>query len=426
MQKISFPVSPGLCRSNIYEVNLRQYTPEGSFSVFAKHLPRLKEMGVEILWFMPLTPISMKNRKGTLGSYYAASDLAGINPEFGSLDECKALFRQAREMGFRIIIDWVANHTGWDHHWTIGHPGYYKKDETTGDFKAASGMDDIIELDFDNPEMRKAMIAAMQFWIDECGIDGFRCDLAFWVRLDFWIQARRELRTDKILTWFGEFDPLDHPDYYEAFDVAYTWTWMHKSEGYCKGNETFPTLMDTLERYREICNERSIPAWFTSNHDENSWNGTEFEKYGERYPVMAVFSFTWPGIPLLYSGQEIPNEKRLEFFEKDSLDWSRPHRYHEFYKTLCKLRKESPVFDADSVFEWIPGNAENQLLCYKRMKGEAELWTMLNFSTTEHVFNPGSSGLSGVYDDLFDKIPVNCSDDPEIKIPAFGFLLLVK
>lgn len=426
MLKKLFPVFPGLCRSNIYEVNLRQYTPEGSFSVFANHLPRLKEMGVDILWFMPLTPISLKNRKGSLGSYYAASDLTGINPEFGSPDDCKALFRQAQEMGFRIIIDWVANHTGWDHHWTITHPDYYKKEEETGDFKAASGMDDIIELDFENLELRKAMIGAMQYWIDEFGVDGFRCDLAFWVELDFWLEARSELRSDKVLIWFGEYDPLDHPGYYQAFDVAYTWTWMHKSEGFCKGNEPFKALLQTLDRYLKICNEKAIPAWFTANHDENSWNGTEFEKYGEHHLVLAVFSFTYPGIPLLYSGQELPNRKRLEFFEKDSLDWNRQLQYREFYMTLCMLRKHHPAFEENSVFEWIPGNAENLLMGYKRIKGKAELWTLLNFSNAELALNPLFTGLSGDYTNPFDNKLMNFRNVPEIKIPAYGYLLLEK
>jgi len=426
MFKKIFPVPAGLNRSNIYEVNLRQYTPEGSFSAFAEHLPRLKEMGVEILWFMPLTPISLKNRKGSLGSYYAASDLTGINTEFGSPGECRDLFRRAQQMGFRIIIDWVANHTGWDHHWTISNPDYYKKEEATGDFKAASGMDDIIELDFDNPGMRKAMTGAMQFWIDEFGIDGFRCDLAFWVRLDFWMEARTELRSDKLLTWFGEFDPLDHPEYYQAFDVAYTWTWMHKSEGFYKGSEPFSSLVQTLERYCSVCDERSIPAWFTSNHDENSWNGTEFEKYGELYPLMAVFSFTWSGIPLLYSGQELPNLKRLGFFEKDSLDWNQALRYHEFYRTLYKLRAHNPVFDEDSVFEWIRDYEENQVLCYRRMKGSKELWIFLNFGNAALALNRLPGGISGLYHELTGKGQMNFTDAAEIKLPAYGFLLLEK
>src|SRR5215211_1471422 len=182
-----------ILHTNVYEVNLRQYTPEGTFAAFATHLPRLKDMGVETLWFMPVTPISQKNKKGSMGSYYACSDYTTINPEFGSLQDFKKLVSQAQSMNFRVIIDWVANHTGWDHVWTEQHPEWYKKDENTGEFKKASGMDDIIELDFSNKEMRLAMIEAMKFWVRETGIDGFRCDLAFWVELGFWVEAKTAL-----------------------------------------------------------------------------------------------------------------------------------------------------------------------------------------------------------------------------------------
>ena len=172
--------------TNIYEVNVRQYTEAGTFNAFMQHLPRLKAMGVQTIWFMPVTPISEKNKKGTLGSYYACSDYTSINPEFGTLEDFKELVKMAHEMGFKVIIDWVANHTGWDHTWTTTHPEYYNKDAATNDFKMPGGMEDIIELNYNNPALRKGMIDAMQFWVDECDIDGFRCDLASWVDLDFW------------------------------------------------------------------------------------------------------------------------------------------------------------------------------------------------------------------------------------------------
>jgi glycosidase len=204
----------------IYEVNVRQYTPEGTINAFAKHLPRLKKLGVETLWFMPLTPISQKKKKGTLGSYYACSDYTSVAEEFGTLEDFKQLVSEAHKMGFKVIIDWVANHTGWDHKWTFEHPDYYLKDSSTNDFQIASGMDDIIELDYSNKMMRKAMKDAMRFWITECGVDGFRCDLAFWVELDFWKEARKELDSLKSLFWLGEYDELDRPEFGEVFDAS--------------------------------------------------------------------------------------------------------------------------------------------------------------------------------------------------------------
>ena len=260
-----------ISRTNIYEVNLRQYTAEGTINAFLHHLTRLKDMGVVTLWFMPITPISQKHRKGSMGSYYACSDYTAVTPEFGTLEDWKQLVHKAHAMGFYVILDWVANHTGWDHVWTEQHPDWYKKDEYTGDFKRASGMDDIIELDFDNAHMRRAMIDAMSFWVKETNIDGFRCDLAFWVRLDFWQQAKQELKNLKPLFWLGELDVLENPEYMEVFDAAYTWRWMHKAEKYFKGEAGFSELKSLLHDYQQ---SPGLKAWFTANHDENTWNGT--------------------------------------------------------------------------------------------------------------------------------------------------------
>ncbi|HEX6335140.1 MAG TPA: alpha-amylase family glycosyl hydrolase, partial [Flavisolibacter sp.] len=292
--------------TNVYEVNVRQYTPEGTFRALVPHLPRLKDMGVETLWLMPVTPISEMLKKGTMGSYYACSDYTCINPEFGSIEDFRLLVSEAHALGFRVIMDWVANHTGWDHVWTRLHPEWYKVDETTGTFKRASGMDDIIELDFSNADMRAALIGAMKFWIVECGIDGFRCDLAFWVELDFWHEARAVLEEIRPLFWLAEADPLDNPEYMQVFDAAYTWKWMHITEKFYKNILPLQELRDVLLQYRHA---PGIKTWFTSNHDENSWNGTEYEKYGEMALALAVFSFTWPGIPLMYTGQELPNTR---------------------------------------------------------------------------------------------------------------------
>ena len=195
-------IAPDWVKSTtIYEVNIRQYTPEGTFNAFAQHLPRLKELGVETLWFMPVTPIAQKNKKGSLGSYYACSDYTSINPEFGTMDDFKSLVELAHQLGFKVILDWVANHTGWDHHWTVEHPDYYLKDPATNDFLKASGMDDIIELDFGNPSLRREMTEAMKFWVRECDIDGYRCDLASWVELDYWLEARPQVDAVKPLFW---------------------------------------------------------------------------------------------------------------------------------------------------------------------------------------------------------------------------------
>jgi len=381
--KMTFKKADWINNTDVYEVNLRQYTKEGTFNAFLKELPRLKEMGVSTLWFMPITPIAQKNKKGSLGSQYACSDYTAINPEFGTLEDFKLMVKKAHEMGFKVIIDWVANHTGWDHVWTKTHPEYFEKDSATNDFKIASGMDDIIELDYNNPALRKAMIDAMKYWVTECDIDGYRCDLAFWVELDFWLEARAELEKTKTLFWLAENDPIDNPSYYQAFDACYTWTWMHKTEDFYKKNQDIRILDSVLHHYDSIGGKGGIKLWFTTNHDENSWNGTEYEKYGDAAKAFAVHSFTWEGIPLIYSGQELPNLKRLQFFEKDVIEWNGKYEMHDFYKTLLTLRKTNPALragDEAATTTWVKTNAPDNVLAYLRKNGNHEVLVLLNMS----------------------------------------------
>ncbi len=412
--------------SNIYEVNLRQYTAAGTFNAFLAELPRLKDMGVQILWFMPITPISKKNRKGELGSYYACSDYVSVNPEFGSLDDLKNLLKHAKAMGFKIMMDWVANHTGWDHVWTISNPEFYLKDNDNGDFKRAEGMEDIIELDFSNTALRKAMINAMEFWISECDIDGFRCDLAFWVQLDFWVEARSALEQTKTLFWLGEFDPLDKPEYCTVFDAVYTWTWMHKTETFYKERPGLEFLKDVLRRYDAVCNKDHIPLWFTSNHDENSWNGTEYEKYGDMTKTLAVFSFTWEGISMIYSGQELPNRKRLKFFEKDNIEWAPQCELHEFYKTLLTLHTHHPALRAaDAVVAniFLQTNAEANVLAYERKSRNNSVLVLLNLSDAAIKCNINTVGVEGDYTDVFTKTTFFINAETTFNLPPWGFLL---
>jgi alpha-amylase len=404
MENTNFETVDWAHSTNVYEVNLRQYTEAGTFNAFALELPRLKAMGVQTLWFMPITPIAQLNKKGTMGSTYACSDYTSINPEFGTMDDFKALVKKAHEMGFKVIIDWVANHTGWDHVWTKTHPEYYKKD-STGNFNKASGMDDIIELDYNNPDLRKAMIDAMEFWVNECDIDGYRCDLAFWVQLDFWKEARTALEKVKKLFWLGEFDALEKPEYMQVFDASYTWTWMHQSEEYYKEKIDLDSLRNVLERYDTAGGNNKMKLWFTSNHDENSWNGTEYEKYGDMAKALAVFSFTWDGIPLIYSGQELPNKKRLQFFEKDVIAWNGEYQLADFYNRLLDVREKNPALRAgDSRVKTSLLHTDHQesILAFLRRNGTKEVLVLLNFSKDDVKFTTQESLLKDNYKKVFD------------------------
>ena len=421
--------------TNIYEVNIRQYTPEGTFNAFVKELPRLKEMGVQTIWFMPITPIAQKNKKGTMGSPYACSDYTSINPEFGTLDDFKNLVKEAHRQGFKVIIDWVANHTGWDHVWTKEHPDYFLKDTATNDFKIASGMDDIIELDYKNPALRKAMIEAMQYWVKETDIDGFRCDLASWVEVDFWQEARPLVDSLKHLLWLGEFDELETPEYGKVFDASYTWTWMHKTKDFYQNHLPLNVLDSLLQRYSNI-GDGSMRAWFTTNHDENSWNGTEYEKYGKMAKALAVFSATWNGIPLLYSGQELPNMKRLEFFEKDAIAWTGKYELQDFYKTLLNLHSNHPALRAGDpnvttyrlkTTNDLSAGADENIMAYLRKNGDREILVVLNLSANGPLhFSITDEKLTGSFKNVFSGANINFASEKDFEMQAWEYLMYEK
>ena len=415
----------------VYEVNLRQYTSQGTLQAFRPHMKRLADMGVGILWFMPITPISTLNRKGSLGSYYACSSYHQFSPEFGSMQNWKEVVEEAHSLGLKVIIDWVANHTGWDHEWTQTHPEFYKKNKD-GQFFDAHGWDDVIDLDYSNAEMRLTMIDAMKYWVIEAGIDGFRCDMAMLTPVDFWAQARKSVEQIKPLFWIAELDPLDNPEYSLVFDSAYTWRWMNATRDfYQNGSHNIHHLRQVIELYGNTIPSSFAPAWFTSNHDENSWNGTEMEKYGLMAEPLAVFSATWKGLPLLYSGQEIPNPKRLKFFEKDPLEWGAGASLHGFFKKLFDLRSSINALE----------NCENPQQCMQIWnsvdhhvfsfwrKGDADvLIVLINFSGWDlPEVNFDNMDSRGLYVDLFSNESFEIEHDTySISIPAWGYRILVK
>ena len=366
--------------SNIYEVNVRQYTPEGTFEAFAKHIPRLQDMGVKILWLMPITPISKEKRQGTLGSYYACSSYTTINPEFGTLDDFKSLVQTAHNAGMKLIIDWVANHTGWDHHWSKEHPDWYLKDEL-GRFYDLNGWEDVIDLNYNNNDMRKALTDAMLYWIKECDIDGFRCDMAHLVPLDFWVDARTACDAIKPLFWLAECDVME---YHKVFDVSYAWEWMRITEEMVKRSLSLQTKRDVLLKYSQYP-KGANKLFFTSNHDENSWNGTEYEKYGAAAKAMAVFTVTWPGMPLLYSGQELPNHKRLKFFEKDCIEWQPKTQLHDFYKKLFHLLYVNPALHNHAQMYALQTGADDKVLAYLLVSNESKVLVVLNLSGNDKI-----------------------------------------
>ena len=325
--------------ANIYEVNIRQYTPEGTINAFVEYMPRLKEMGVDILWLMPVFPISEKNRKGSMGSYYAVADYRAVNPEFGTMKDLKNMVNKAHEMGMHVILDWVANHTGWDNFLINEHPEWYTQNDK-GEIVMPEGTDwsDTADLNYENQDMRKYMIESLKFWITNADVDGFRCDVAGWIPTDFWEKARKEL--DAVKPVFMLAEDGGHELLENAFDMGYGWDFHHIMNEVAKGEKNANDMEAFFTKIDTVFPADSYLMNFITNHDENSWNGTVEERMGEGGKAFAVLTFTMPGMPLIYSGQEAGMNKRLKFFEKDEIDWTNM-KLTSFYKELISLKKNN-------------------------------------------------------------------------------------
>lgn len=420
-----FSTSVFLKDSNMYEVNIRQYTLEGTFSAFAEHLPRLKDMGVDILWVMPIHPIGIIKRKGTLGSYYSIQNHKGINPEFGSEEDFRALVLKVHALGMKIIIDWVANHASWDNIWTKTNPEFFVRNEE-GNFKAPYDWDDVIQIDHNNESEQVAMIDAMKYWITHFDIDGFRADLAHLTPLPFWIKARTNLSPfKKDLIWLAETEEVN---YHEAFDISYTWKWMHVTEQFANGEKTLADCIKVLTEYKNDFSENTLRLFFTSNHDENSWNGSEYEKYGELTKAFAVFSCLFAGVPLIYSGQELPNKKQLLFFEKDVIEWNENIELHSFYKTLLSFRKNSDVFK-NATMNNVTINESliaKNILAYSIENNNRLVLVFLNLNKTTVVEDIALNGNGGNYKDIFSGQEIKLQNNFLFAVPGGGFCVMEK
>lgn len=413
--------------ANIYEVNLRQYTGEGTFKAFEEELPRLQDMGVDVLWFMPITPISKKKRQGTLGSYYACSDYTSVNPEFGSLDDFIYLVKTAHSLGFKVLIDLVANHTGWDHLWTKKHPGFYKKNKE-GSFYDKHGWTDVIDLNYENKGLREEMISAMIFWVRVCDIDGFRCDMAHLVPLDFWFNARTILDKEKELFWLAE---CEEPKYHEVFDATYTWEFLHTAEALYKGEATLHELERVLKKYENVFPSNALRLYFTSNHDENSHSGSEYERLGNAAKAFAVFCAAWTNsLPLVYTGQEMPNKKRLKFFDKDEIEWKGQYLLHDFYKTIFNLRKQNPVMRAgDTSIETmrVKTTADENVFAFVRRQGKNEVLVFINFSAASKLkFKMNEVALKGKFRSVFSGLEIDVEEETFFEMQAWEYRIYVK
>jgi glycosidase len=365
----------------LYQINLRQFTAEGTLRAAQGELPRLKTLGVDILWLMPIHPIGEKNRKGSLGSPYSVRDYYGVNPEFGTLDDLKRFVEAAHAQGMYVILDWVANHTAWDNPLVAQHPDWYTRD-WKGDMHPTPWWDwsDIINLDYQQPGLREYMTEAMKYWVREAGIDGYRCDVAGFVPVDFWSNLREELEAIKPVFMLAEWESRDL--HAEAFDATYAWSWYDAMHQIAKGHGDVNKFYVYYSWNEAFFPRGGMRMSFVSNHDKNSWEGTEFEAFGDALPAAMVLSFVGDGIPLIYNGQEAGNTKRLEFFEKDPIQW-RPHPNGELYAKLIRLKKENTALwngRWGALMIHVPNDKPAQVLSFVRKDGNGKVFAVFNFS----------------------------------------------
>ncbi|WP_310396726.1 alpha-amylase family glycosyl hydrolase [Hymenobacter sp.] len=402
-------------RGNVYEVNVRQYTPEGTLNAFARHLDRLKAMGVETLWFMPLSPISQVGRKGSLGSYYAVADYAKINPEFGTLADWNRLVAAIHARGMRVLIDWVPNHTGADHPWLARHPDFFVKDPA-GQPAVAFDWADVRQLDYRNPVMQDSMIAAMRYWVTQTNIDGFRVDVAWNVPETFWRKCIPQLRQGKDLFMLAEGDSAYLPR--SGFDAVYPWHMFHEMEKVARGQRPATVLDSIYQEQRRRYLPATLQLYFTSNHDENSWNKADFGTFpGAVHAPFAVFSQTMAGsLPLIYSGQEEPTLRALQFFDKDPIGFGQYQRA-AFYQTLLDLRQRSPALAADAGFRKVRVGDERAVYAYVREKAGHKVLVLLNLSAQAQTVAVPDKTLLGSPRNVFTGQAEKITSQPRLLAP---------
>lgn len=427
----------------IYEANIRQYSESGTFTDFTKDIPNLKQLGVKVIWLMPIFPISETKRKATggefasliedeterekmLGSYYAVTDFTKVNPEFGTLEDFRALIKTAHENDIYVILDWVPNHTGWDHTWLKTNPEYYTQNEVgdvidpiNPDTGESWGWQDVADLNYDNKEMRAEMIEDMLFWITQENIDGFRCDVASAVPLDFWKDAIAKLRAEKEIFMLAEAGEANLLVGTELFDMAYGWDRHHVFNEMAKSDDAVNLWKESIKRDTNLYEADDILMTFVTNHDENSWNGTVRERMGDAAELLTALSFVVPGMPLIYSGQEYDLDHRLLFFEKDQIPSTKGVMWPLLEK-LGQLKNTNPALNGgkNSATYMDIETTNPKVLAFSREKNKHKVVFVGNFSDKNQSLKNPSIGAFN-YD---SKINV---DDKTLLLEPWGFRILL-
>lgn len=410
----------------IYELNTRQFTPEGTFAAAEAELPALKELGVDIIWVMPIQPIGKITRKGTLGSYYSIIDYCDFNPEFGTREDFVRFVNTAHELDMYVILDWVANHTAPDSKWTQNEGWHYR--DSLGNLMVQYDWTDISKLNYDNQDMRNEMLKSMRWWMDSIGIDGFRCDVAMEVPTDFWNWAMADIRKDyPNMFTLCEAEQPENELTIEAFDMYYGWNLHHLMNDVAQMKKPVDSLWAYFDDYATLFPDYAIRMNFTSNHDENSWNGTEFERMGEASDAMAAFTYIVPGMPLIYCGQEYASNHRLEFFEKDCIDRNPAAHQFNMYQDLNRIRKQNPaLYSPELGAPMIRIQTDNdKIFACARPTKENTVLGIFNFSPEEQTVVLQTAEYAGSYTCICGK-KVEVGDEDIITLKPWEWLIYCK
>jgi glycosidase len=413
--------------ATLYQINTRQFTREGTLRAAERELPRLAGLGVGILWLMPIHPIGEARRKGSLGSPYAVRDFRAVNPELGTLQDLRRFVDSAHRLGMHVILDWVGNHTSWDNVLLTSHPEWYAKDARGRPHSTPwFDWDDIIDLDYDQPGLRRYMADAMAFWVKEAGVDGFRADAAGLVPLDFWEDAAARLRAIKPVFLLAEWESRDL--HARAFDASYAWSWWDTMKNIAQGKQDATALHPYYAWDRKFYPREAYRLLGTTNHDKNAWEGTEFETFGPAVEAVAVLSFVSSGMPMIYNGQEAGNRKRLAFFERDPIAWG-PSPWEALYRKLVVLKKDNRALwnGADGgPMEQVRNKDAKRVLSFVRRRGEQQVFAVFNFSSGQVEAGFDDEAQLGTYRDFASGETVTVKPDTRLTMAPWSWRVLVK
>lgn len=412
----------------IYQINTRQFTEAGTFAAAAEQLPRLAQMGIDIIWLMPVHPIGEDRRKGELGSPYSVRDYYAVNPEFGTLEDLRAFIDAAHGLDMHVILDWVANHSAWDNPLVDEHPDWYSRD-WRGEMQAVPGTDwsDVVDFDFSNPALRAYMSDVMAWWVDDVGVDGFRADVAGFVPLDFWERLRARLDAIKPVFMLAEWETRDHS--YRAFDATYAWSWNNALHAVAMGEAD----AGALRGYYFYDQDNAWPddAWrltYVSNHDQNAWVATQFDRFGPALEAAIALSVVGEGMPMVYNGQEAGNEAMLAFFERDPIVWRDHPLKDHFTELFALLEANTALWHGAAGGQMIPVQTDHpaEVFAFTRAKGEDAVLAVFNFSPEPVTVTLEDGPVAGDWTRHPDGPSLTVRPGAELALPAWGFDILVR